>query len=480
MTDKRIEKDAVIIGGGISGLATAARLRRKGLNVLLLEKKQQPGGAIQTEQLDGFLVDCGPNSTLETSPEVREFVDEIGLSERRVYADLRANRRYILRDGELRALPMSPPQFLACNLFSVRAKLRLLLEPFIAPAPDDLEETIAQFVERRLGREFLDYAINPFIAGVYAGDPERLSVRSAVARIYALEKNYGSLIKGAIKGAKARKKRKEVDKTRARLFSFRDGMGELVGALKTVLAAEIRTSADIVKVELSPHPHAPHSVHFTESGARQTVSSRVLIFASPAFATAQLLEMFDRSLSEKLREIVYAPVAMVFFGYEKTIQCRALDGFGFLIPKVEKRRILGTIWSSTIFPHRAPPGGVALTTFVGGMRQPELPELEDAQLSEIVTQELGSIMQLQGAPDVIRIKRWPRAIPQYTVGHETRLQAVAAFERTYPGVFISGNFRSGISVGDCILHSREVAGQVSEWLKPPVAHGEQRHALAAR
>ncbi|RMF64041.1 MAG: protoporphyrinogen oxidase, partial [Calditrichaeota bacterium] len=193
---RELRKDAVVIGAGISGLATAYRLQKFGLDVLVLEKSSRVGGAIHTEELDGFLVDYGPNSTLDTSPKIRGFIEEIGLGSDRIVANASASRRYILKHGELLPLPMSPPQFLGSRLFSLRAKLRLLREPFVSPAAPDKEETIAEFVERRLGREFLDYAINPFVAGVYAGDPKRLSVRSAVAKVYALEKNYGSLIMG--------------------------------------------------------------------------------------------------------------------------------------------------------------------------------------------------------------------------------------------------------------------------------------------
>ncbi|MFQ5708594.1 MAG: protoporphyrinogen oxidase, partial [bacterium] len=220
MSDQSVEKDAVIIGGGISGLATAYRLLKSGLDILLLEKSAHIGGAIHTEEFDGFLIDYGPNSTLDTSPRIGGFLKEIGLQDERVAANANAKRRYILKNGQLLPLPMNPPQFVMSRLFSLRAKLRLLREPFISAAPHDQEESIAEFVERRLGREFLDYAINPFIAGVYAGDPCRLSVRSAVSKIYGLEKKYGSLIKGAIKGAKERKKRRESDKTKAQLFSF--------------------------------------------------------------------------------------------------------------------------------------------------------------------------------------------------------------------------------------------------------------------
>lgn len=456
-----MRKDAVVIGAGISGLATAFRLHEAGLDVLVLEKSDRVGGAIRTERWEDFLVDFGPNSTLDTSPEIGEFLQAVGVHHQRIDANAAANRRYILRDAQLRALPMNPPQFLTSKLFSLSAKLRLLREPFVAPAPPNREETIAEFVERRLGREFLDYAINPFIAGVYAGDPRALSVRSAVAKIYALEKNYGSLIKGAIKGAKARKRRGETDKTRAKLFSFRNGMAQLSEAIQAELRACIETGAELQDLRLANLPGELHAVRYLQAGRLHAVETRALVFTTPAYVTAELLRTFDAELAEALLGMRYAPVAVVFFGYRRNPGGRPLDGFGFLVPEVERRRILGSIWSSTIFPGRAPAGGAALTTFVGGMRQPDLVNLEDDDLAGLVRDELSEIMGLTTKPDVVRIQRWRRAIPQYELGHQKRLDAVSRFETEHPGVFVSGNFRYGISVGDCILQSRKVADAVT-------------------
>ncbi len=462
MTISRIEKDSLIIGGGISGLATAYRLQRAGLNVLLLEKSSHVGGSIQTEEENGFLIDSGPNSTLDTSPKIRQFIKDLGVEDRRVNANASANRRYILRDGELRPLPMSPPQFLASNLFSFKAKLRLLAEPFIAAAPEHKEETIAEFVVRRLGREFLDYAINPFVAGVYAGDPERLSVRSAVAKIYALEEKYGSLIKGMIRGARERKKRAETDKTKAQLFSFRNGMVEMTNTLAGHLENSIQAKSEITGLQLPVDSDDFHKVDYENDGQVFSVKSRSIIFTTPAYVTANYLQVFDKPLTAKLNEIVYPQVAMVFLGFKKKPPCRPLDGFGFLVPKVEKRNILGTIWSSTIFPNRAPEAGVALTTFVGGMRQPELAARDDKDILELVLSDLREIMGLEGQPDIIKIKRWNKAIPQYELGHQKRIDAAEKFESEHPGIFISGNFRNGISVGDCIIQSETVAEKVIE------------------
>lgn len=457
--------DTIIIGAGISGLATAYRLQKAGLRVLVLEKSKQVGGAIQTEETDGFLIDYGPNSTLDTSPKIRDFIMELDLQDRRVNANELAHNRYILRNGKLQVLPMSPPKFLASKLFSTKAKLRLFAEPFIKPAPKNKEETIAEFVQRRLGREFLDYAINPFVAGVYAGDPERLSVRSAVAKIYALEKNYGSLIKGAIKGAKERKKRGDTDKTKAQLFSFRNGMSELVHEVFKVLDENVRTECEVKGISLSEDTDGLIAVNCSRNGHTEMIGARSLIFTTPAYVTAELLRPFDARLTAMLKEIVYPPVAVVFLGFKNLVKCRPLDGFGFLVPKVENRNILGTIWSSTIFPNRAPEIGAALTTFVGGMRQPELVNYDDEKLLEMVLNDLRDIMVLESQPDLVKIRRWQKAIPQYELGHQERMEAAEKFEAEHPGMFISGNFRGGISMGDCIIQSELIANRVVDYCK---------------
>ncbi len=463
MFDSDYKKDAVIIGGGISGLAIAYRLKKAGLDILLVEKSARVGGALLTEEIDGFLVDCGPNSTLETSPEIGNFIAEIGLQDRRIYADPNAKKRFILKNGNLLALPMNPLQFLASRLFSIQAKLRLLAEPFISAAPAELEETIAEFVTRRLGKEFLDYVINPFVAGIYAGDPARLSVRSATAKIYALEKNYGSLIKGAIKGAKERKKIPETSKTKARLFSFQNGMSELANTLAKILTNNIQKNSMLDRIELPTASRDFYTLGISQKTEKTKIEAKSLIFATPAHVTAGYLESIDKSLSAKLQAITYPPVAVVFFGFKKRVPCRPLDGFGFLVPRIENRRILGTIWNSAIFPNRAPEGGFCLTTFIGGMRQPDLLQRDDPELGELVFDELKDLMQLQEKPDVLRIKRWEKAIPQYELGHQNRINEIEKLETEHPGIFISGNFRNGISVGDCIVQSKSLASKVVDY-----------------
>jgi len=449
----------IVIGAGISGLTTAFWAQRSGWDVIVLESASVPGGTMRTEIEGEWMVETGPNSALETTPIIKEMCALAGIEKERMYANSESDKRYILRGGELFPLPMKPGAFLASRLWSTAGKIRLLKEPFVGRAAK--EETIAEFVERRLGREFLDYAINPFVAGVYAGNPEQLSVRSAFPKLYALEEKYGGLIKGMIKGARERKKRAEVAKDRARMFSFAKGMQTFPEGIAANLPGKIQYNVSVESIE----PLAAASVtgsrfRVNASGGRNWEATAVVV-AVPAHAAAGIFGSLSGDLAARLLEIYYPPVAEVFLGFHNSQCGRPLDGFGYLIPARENRKILGTIWSSTIFPGRAPSGHFALTTFVGGSRQPELLGLDDAGLKETVMGELNSIMQISGEPVFSRIYRWDRAIPQYNIGHQHIVDAIERFEKELPGIHVCSNYRGGIAVGDCVMNGKKTAERLS-------------------
>jgi oxygen-dependent protoporphyrinogen oxidase len=352
---------------------------------------------------------------------------------------------------------MKPGAFFTTRLFSLKSKLGLLKEPFIGPSVGD-DISLADFVRHRLGDEFLEYAINPFVAGVYAGDPEKLSTRAAFPKLYALEKKYGSLIKGAIQGARERKKRNEVAKDRAKLFSFRDGMDVFPRKLAEKLGPAIRLNAEIKKITRLNDGFQLGFLHQNKASVENF--SKVLL-AVPAKSLAGLIGDFNPELAAGLQNIYYPPVAVVFTGFRETDIIRPLDGFGFLIPKIEKRQILGSIWSSTIFPGRAPEGHVAFTTFVGGTRQPENALMNESLLQKMVIEELNGLVGLCGEPAFIRMMKWPEAIPQYNVGYGRIQELFNKTEENYPGLFIAGNIRKGISVGDSILCAHEVVEKIN-------------------
>jgi protoporphyrinogen/coproporphyrinogen III oxidase len=449
-------KRLIVIGAGASGLTAAFWAEKSGWDVTVLEAAAVPGGTMRTNHEEGWLVETGPNSALETTPIFGEMFRLLGIEGKLRYASEESNRRYILRGGKLYPLPMTPGAFFASRLWSTAGKLRLLKEPFVGKAQG--EETVAGFVERRLGREFLDYAINPFVAGVYAGSPEQLSVRSAFPKLFALEEKYGGLIKGMIKGARERKKRAEVAKDRARMFSFVDGMQTFPDAIAAALHGKLFYNAQVVAIEEGD----PRGGRFTVRVADgRSFAGDAVVVGTPAYVAAHLLRPFSPELAEKLPGVFYPPVAEVFLGF-RLPQCgRALDGFGYLIPAKEQRQILGTIWSSTIFEGRTPEGCFALTTFVGGSRQPEVLRNDDEALQKIVLGELSAIMQVSGPPVFSRIYRWDKAIPQYNLGHQKIVDAIERMEAQHPGLFVCSNYRGGIAVGDCVMNGRMTAERLS-------------------
>ncbi|MCB0834467.1 MAG: protoporphyrinogen oxidase [Bacteroidetes bacterium] len=457
--------DAIIVGAGISGLVTAWLLHQKGKKVLVLEKNAQVGGTMKTVHEDGWLIETGPNSALETTPLFKTLFRDLDLGEELVYANSLAQNRYILRHGRLHALPLSPQKLITSRLWSVPGKLRILREPFIGRGKG--EETIAQFVRRRLGRELLDYAINPFVAGVYAGDPAKLSVQAAFPKLYALEEKYGSLIKGQIRGAKDRKKRGEVSKDRAQLFSFQKGMQTLPSRISERMPGAIHLDTH---VKFITRTREGYEVHVEKAGDLWSVNTPVLVLSVPAGSAANLIAEFEPSLAKVLREIYYPPVAEVFLGFKAAAVKRTLDGFGFLVPEKESRCILGTIWSSTLFTNRAPKDHVSLTAFVGGSRQPNLAILEDSELVRMVTTELEEILGVSSKPVFERVTKWKQAIPQYELGHLSKVARMEDFEQRHPGLYLRGNYRGGIAVGDCVMQSARTAEEIMNRDTPSRTH----------
>ena len=450
-------KPVAIIGGGITGLTAAFKLTQVGIPVTLFESTDRVGGVIQTIRDGDYLAECGPNTILETSPLIGELISDLGLGERRIYSSDQAENRYIVRDKRPVKLPGSPLAFLVTPLFSCRAKARLLAEPFIRRAPADEEESLAKFVRRRLGREFLDYAINPFVAGVYSGAPEHLSVREAFPKLHALEQRYGSLLLGQVLGARERKRKGGVSKQNAPKFSFDQGLGTLTDALGQRLKKQIRTGQAIGKLT-------------RQNGAwslDQAGEHSGVLLALPAFRLAEMQVICESepvSLS-MLGDIQYAPVVSVVLGFRREDVEHPLDGFGALNPEVEKLNSLGTIFSSSLFPNRAPLGQVLLTSYVGGLRAPHLVTKSPDEICELVMEDLRIVLGVRGKPTFRHLKFYPRAIPQYDVGYGRFKTHMTNIEEQGDGLFFAGHCRDGISLGDSIVSGHEAAGRIATHLK---------------
>ena len=454
------KQSVVIIGGGISGLSVAWFLREKGISVRVLESRSQPGGTLLTSFKQGFCIEHGPNSTLQKPghPEdaLGRLIHALGLDERLRVANQAAGRRYVLRDGILKPLPASPSAFFLSSFFSWQGKGRLLAEPFVGRAPE--EESIATFVRRRLGAEFLDYVIEPFVSGVYAGDPETLSVRAAVAKIYALEQKHGSLIRGALHQGRALK---GAGMPKGRLISFDRGMGVLPETLADKFSAyQLRTHFKVIALEPPVHG-GPWKIHGAcPGGERLTEQADAVVLSVPAPVAAQLVLPFAQAASQSLQAIPYAPIASVALGYQRARVAHPLDGFGFLVPRREKMPLLGALFSSTLFPDRAAQENVLLTAFIGGAMNPEILELSDQALVGQVENDLARCLQSGIPADFVHLTRYVAAIPQYTMGHLERVCQVEEGLAHHPGIYLRANWRDGVSVADCVRNGEKVAEKI--------------------
>ena len=442
-----------IIGGGISGLVAAFLLKNKGFEVTLFEKSERVGGNLQTVKVDGFTIEYAANSLLK-SPRLVDLIRELMLDGEVLAANKINKKRYVLRDGNLKSLPMSVAKMATDDFFSWKAKMRLLKEPFVkSKSPES--ESVAQFFERRLGSEIVERAADPFIAGIYAGSPGNLSVKAAFPRLYELEKDYGSLLFGSL-----RSKTEQAPKDFPRTFSFVNGVQTLTDKLTENLNESVKTNVEIKKIEKTVDEKWLVN---TDSGEK---IFDALIISTPAASAAKLIENLDAELSAQLKNVYYPPVAMVFLGVKEENIGRSLDGFGFLVPSTERRNILGTIWNSAVFENRAPDGYHLLTSFVGGARSPELFEKSDAELYEMVFDELKNILGVRGTkPDFMHVKRWRRAIPQYVLGYEKVERGIENFENRNRGIFFCSNFYKGISVGDSVKNAYKTADEIEKILK---------------
>ena len=462
-------KKIVIIGGGISGLATAWLLRSKALaagkelDITLLEKEQQPGGKIRSIKADGYICEWGPNGFLDSKPQTLDLCRAIGVEGNLHRSNDNARKRFIYSGGQLHQLPDGGPAFLRSGLISWPGKLRLALEPtpFIASAPAGVDETLAAFGRRRLGKEALDKLIAPMVSGIFAGDPETMSLVSCFPRIAELERDYGGLIRAMIMLAKKKKQDQAAGKVVSSaagpggvLTSFRDGIQYLSDALADSLGGMVRAGAAVTVVEKGGS--APYRVKCSDGSEFEADQ---VIVAAPAFAAAEMLAALDSGIAGILRQIPYASMTVICFGYRSGQIRRSLDGFGYLIPKKEGCNTLGTLWDSSMFENRAPEGKVLLRSMMGGACFPEYITLSDEEVVARVSRDLSATMGIDSAPEFVRVFRHPQAIPQYTVGHGSRLQALEGALRAHPGLILTGNSYRGIGLNDCVAAAERAADE---------------------
>ncbi len=447
----------IIIGGGISGLSLAYFLLKKDpkLDLYVLESEEKAGGKIWTERVNGFLCEGGVNGFLDNRPRTLELASNLGLTP--VRSNDTARKRYIFSDNKLHLLPESPLSFFLSNLLSVSGRIRIIYEIF-APKGLKEDESLADFARRRLGAEAYEKLIDPMASGIYAGDPEKMSLKSCFPKIFELERKYGSLIKAMIKLKKeAKKSGKKIGAGPGGvLTSFLDGMQVLVSSLKDFLGNRLKTNSRVVSIDKKGKMY---NVFLSDNSRFE---AEAVVIASPAHSTSEIIKDFNKRLSLILSEIPYPPISVVCFGYKKERIKSSLDGFGFLVPKREGKKILGTLWDSSVFPNRAPEGYVLMRSMLGGARSPEIAMLDDDRLISIVMNDIKDIMGLDVFPDFIKIYRHEKGIPQYLLGHDKRLEEIDRIVKTYKGLYITGNSYRGIGVNDCIENSYRLAERIFE------------------
>lgn len=453
--------NTIIIGAGISGLVAAYQLKKRGQEIRLLESGNRAGGVISSQEVEGFLLERGPNS-LRGTHELIDLVEELDLMEQLVTADPKAPA-YVYYAGQLHAVPMNPLALAQTKLLTTGAKLRLLREPFVSGRREDGEESIASFVHRRLGPQILDRLVAPFLSGVYAGDAERLSVQATLGRLAEFEATAGSIVRGgfrAMRQARAGKVTPKRSLRPYRLCSFRNGLQTLPQALADSLSDHLLTDVSVTDITTLSQPSG-YEVTFACRGERQTLQSDNLIIAAPAKAAAQMLSECAPEVATLVADIPYTQIIALPLAYRREQVGQALDGFGFLTPRSEGLRILGSIWNSSLFAGRAPEGWVLLNNFIGGETDPAAIELSDDELIGIAHADLKKVLKINGEPRRLPITRWQRAIPQYVIGHAGRMKNTEAALKNRRGLWLAGNYLRGISIGDCIRQAMQVADEVS-------------------
>lgn len=457
-----------VIGAGISGLAIARELGARGIDVRVFEADARAGGKIRSEALGGWLVEWGPGTFADDGPTLT-LSRALGLEGALVLASESAKTRYLALGGALRAVPASPPALMKSDLLTVSARLRVLAEPFVRRGRDE-DETVASFFRRRFGRVIAERFAGAFVSGVYAGDAERLSVRASFPRLHAVEREYGSILRGARRaGLKP-----------APMRSFRGGLQTLTDALATSLGDALQRGVALRGLArppgTTPGGHPPRTsmvedpthpagarwrLRLDDGRAASEAEADAVVLAVPAHAAAPLVSPIDAAAGEALAAIPYAPVGVVHLGWPEGDLPRPAHGFGFLAPPDERLGVLGTIFASSLFEGRAPDGHVLLTSMIGGARRPELAALADDELGEIARHDLGKLLGVISLPTFARVVRHERAIPQYVVGHLARVAATEAAEARHRGLFFGGNAYRGVGLSDCVREAANVAARVA-------------------
>jgi oxygen-dependent protoporphyrinogen oxidase len=449
--------DVVVVGGGIAGLAAAYELQRRGVGVRLLEASDRPGGVIRSDRFDGWVVDGGPDSLLVQKPAAVALCRELGLGDRLV-STLTPRTAYILRGGRLHPIPegsflgfpVRVSALATSSLFSIGGKLRMACEVAVPRSDDDEDESIAGFVRRRFGEEAVDYLAEPLLAGIHAGDVDRLSVRALFPRLVDAERQSGSIIR-AFRALRMK------PSPQGAFVSLPGGVGELVETLARAIAAgTIATSSPVTDLR--------RDGGFTLETNGGAIRARAVILAVPAYAAGGILRRVHPPLAALCDEVPYASTATVVAGYRRDQVGHPMRGSGFVVPRVEGNPLLAATWVTSKWPDRAPQDHVLLRAFLGGGRDPHRLDQTDDELIDLAREALTDVMAISGEPLFTRLYRWTRQSPQYEVGHLERLAAIESHLQRLPGLFVAGSGFRSIGIPDCVADGRETAARAAAFV----------------
>jgi oxygen-dependent protoporphyrinogen oxidase len=446
----------IVVGGGISGLTTAYAIKKNSnFEVTVLESEKRAGGQLLSEKIDDFLCEAGAEGFVynKSKPWTAELCEQLGITDKFIKPNQEVARRYYYIDGKLRLVPTSVTSFLSSGFFSIRGRLRMGLEIFTKKAPEGIDETMAEFGKRHFGEEAVKKLIAPMAIGVYAGDPHILSAKSAFPIMPELEsKGDGSIIKAMLRAM--RKKNSVAPAPVGVLTSFREGIGFLIHSLEKKLKGNILLGKKVTKIAKAKDRY------LIQIEGNEKMDADAVVVSTPAYAAADMLEELDPIMAEKLREIPYSPMAIVCLGYPEDEVSHPLDGFGFLVTPKEKKNVLGCTWDSSMFEARAPEGYVLMRVFVGGVKSPEIPRLEDEKLIDVVKRDLKDILGVDANPTFIRIYRYEKAIPQYTVGHSKKVALIDERLKEHKGLFLTGNAYRGVGINDSVHEAMLTARRI--------------------
>lgn len=447
-----ISKHVVIIGSGISGLSAAFFEQEKGNKVTVLESAEKPGGVIISEKKNGYLLEKGPNTVMLKNIPTYTLIRQLGLTDKIIYPQPGAKIRYIYHHNQLSPIPASPLQLLRSPLLPPWYLPRILTEFFKSPLPHD--RSVADFFTYRFGKKVYDNFVYPMVAGIYAGDPSKLSVQYSFPDLFEKEQKYGSVIKGFLK------RQPEKLPFKKQIISFPDGLQTLVQKLSEKLSSSLHYVCHIISIKPDPQNHNQYRVEYKQNEKLYTLQAHKIIFALPPRKLVPLIQSLDSSLTSCLSTIYFAPLQILHLAIEKKHVGLTVPAFGFLKARLQKSALLGCIFNSRIFPHTAPEGKELFTVMSGGSLQSALTEWPEEDAILTIITELKKILRLQRSPEVLSFFRYKEAIPQYTLNsHHILLESVKKFETRYPGLYITGNFLKGVSVPDCIEYSHYIAQQ---------------------